>query len=431
MRASRRMARTARGGIASLLYVAAMLAGLGYGSVSAAVPPGADELASHGAWSVFQYPLDPWRKCYMGSEPVRSEGATWLILDVAADDITLARKPGEGYRRAGGDDVPQGIVSVGSKSFPYLIAPFSHWREQHDRTSDARVVELMKTAEAALPEAEIKVRGESWRGGQVTDAFSLWGFAAAHEAANGRVCKPRQPPGGKRRAVELSYIDVEPTEKASGGWYTEVRLLGPFFAKGELEALAIKAIPRDKEDRFHGLSFVNARLDFLRGGSLIGREVFHLYTDLANVCMSPETGRLEIVVTSTPGGSAGVTHSYFLFYDPSTGRVVSQVRGTHGDEIFEQIERVESSSFLPPWCPFRGYRSRIEKFSREIMGESFFAVFGERLENVDEIEKLARASFLGRHLRAPDGRPVEFADDIFSSYLSLNRSSLGGKPTTH
>lgn len=279
-----------------------------------------------------------------------------------------------------------------------------------------------------MPEAEIKVRGESWRGGQVTDAFSLWGFAAAYEAANDRVCKRRQPPSGKRSAVELSYIDIEPTEKASGGWYTELRLLGPFFSQGERETLAIRVMPRDKEDRFHGLSFVNARLDFLRGGSLIGREVFHLYTDLADVCVSPETGRLEIVVTSTPRGSAGVTHSYFLFYDPSTGRVVSHVRGTHGDEIFEQIERVESGSFLPPWCPFRGYRSRIEKFSREIMRESFFAVFGERLENVDEIEKLTRASFLGRNLRTPDGRPVEFADDIFSSYLSLIEQSGPDSP---
>ncbi len=422
MRASRWMGHTAGGGIASLPFVAVMLAGLGYGSASAAVPPGADELASHGVWSVFQYPLDPRRKCYIGSEPVRSAGATWLMLDVAAGELTLVRNPGEGYRRSGSDDVPQGVVSVGSQSFRYLLAPFSHWKEQ-DRPSDARVVEFMKTAKAAKPEAEMEVRGESWRGGQVTDAFSLRGFAAAHEAANGGACKARQPPAGQRGAIELSYIDVEPTEKASGDWYTEVRLLGPFFARGQQEALVIRAIPRDKGDRFHGLSFVNGQLDFSRDGSLIGREVFYLYTNLADVCMSPETGRLEIIVTSTPGGSAGLIHSYFLFYDPSTGRVMSRVRGTHGEEVYEEIKRVESGSFVPRWCPFRSYRYRMEEFSQEIMKESFFGMVGERLETVDELEKLARANFLGRHLRTPDGRSVEFADDIFSSYLSLIEQS--------
>ena len=428
MRFSTWTRRSASGGITSLPFLAAVLAGLVVASVSAAVPPGADQMASHGAWSVFQYPRDPWRKCYIGTKPVRSEGAAWLILDVAAGDIALVRKPGEGYMRLGGDDVPQGVVRVGSERFPYLLAPFSHFDRRHGDLADARVIELMKASETAAAETELAVQGESWRGGQVTDAFSLRGFAAAHEAANGRACEIRQRFAGERSEIELSYIHVEPAETASGDWHAEVQLLGPIFARGEREELVIRAIPRDKDDRFGGGSFVNARLDFFRGKTLIGREIFHLYTDIADVCVSPETGRLEIIVTSTAGGSAGLAHSYFLYYDPRTGMVASQARGTHGEEIYEEIEEVESGSFVPRWCPFRAYMSRMEQFSREIMKESFFAAFGESFEKADEIERIENAMILGRGSRTPNGRPVGFADDIFSSFLGLIQQSGPDSP---
>ena len=428
MRGSTRTGPTVSGRSVSRPFVAAMLAGLAHVSVSASVPPGADVLASHGAWSVFQYPPDPWGKCYVGSEPTKSEGAAWLLVDVAAGDISLIRRPGQGYRKRGGDEVPQGVVNVGSQSFPYLFAPFSHTEERHDGISDERVIELMKASEAEAADAEIAVRGESWRGGQVTDAFSLQGFTVALEAANGRTCKARRPAVGQRSAVDLSFVDVEPTETASSGWYTEVRLHGPFFERGKRETLVIRAIPRDQDDRFGGLSFVNARLDFLRDESLIGREAFHFHTDLAEVCVSPESGRLEIIVTSTTGGSAGWTDSYFLFYDPHTGRVVSMDRGAHGEEIYDELEWVEDGSFVPSWCPFRGHLSSVESFSREIMMESFLAGSGVRLEHIDEVDKIEEARILRRGLRAPNGGYVGFGGDIFSSYLDLIAQSGPDSP---
>ena len=433
MRGSTRIGHASGGGRAIVPFVAAMLAGLAHVSVSASVPPGADELVSHGAWSVFQYPLDPWRKCYIGTEPTRTEGAAWLVVDVAASDITLIRRPGQKYRQWGGDEVPQGVVSVGSQSFPYLFAPFSQSDERHDGVSDARMIELMKASEAEAAEAALAVQGESWRGGQVTDAFSLQGFAAAHEAASGRACKAGPPAMGKRRVVDLSYVDVEPTMTASGDWYTEVRLLGPFFERGDRETLVIRAIPRDKRDRFGGLSFVDARLDFFRGESLIGREAYHLYTDLANVCVSPESGRLEITLTSSSGGSAGWTDSYILFYDPHTARVVSVDRGAHGEEIYDEIEGVESGTFVPPWCPFRTYRSSVESFARQIMDESFPTGLGVRRERInavdsEEIDKNDEARTLRRALRTRDGGRVGYADDIFSSYLDVIAQSGPDSP---
>lgn len=396
-----------------------MLTGVMHVSVSASVPTGADELASHGAWSVFRYPLDPWRKCHIGSEPIRPGGAARLLVDVGAGDVSLVRRPGQGYRKRSGEEAPQGTITVGAQSFPYLLAPFSRPDEGHDGISDERMIRLMKASEAEAADAELTVRGESWRGGQVTDAFSLRGFTAAHEAANGRVCKVHEPGVGKRSAVDLSFVDIEPPKTGAGGWSTEVRLRGPFFERGGTESLVIRAIPRDRDMRSEGLSFVDARMDFFRGESLIGRQVFQYFTHLAEVCVSPETGRLEIIVTSSTGGSAGWTDSYFLFYDPHTGRIASVNRGAHGEEIHDEMEWVEPGRFIPSWCPFRGYRSSVESFSREIMKESFFTAYGAGREHLEEMDKIEEARLLRLGLMSPDGRHVGFADDIFTSYLDL------------
>ena len=261
-------------GNAALLLVASMLAALAHASVSASVPAGADELATYGAWSVLQFPRDPWGKCYVGSEPIRSEGAARLLVDVGGGEISLIRRPGQGYRQRGGDEVPQGTATVGSQSFQFWYEPFTDPYERPEQEhSDEHMVQLMKSSEAESADAEVIVRGESWRGPQVTDAFSLQGFTAAHDAADGRICKARQPPAGTRSAVDLSSVNVERSKTSPEDWYTEVRLLGPFFGQGEREALVIRAIPLDEDERSDGFSFRDARLDFFRGGPLIGREI--------------------------------------------------------------------------------------------------------------------------------------------------------------
>ena len=428
MRSSTRIGPTVGRRSAGLTFVSAILTGLVQLPATASVPPGAGELTSHGAWSVFQYPLDPWRRCYVGSEPTRSGGAAWLLVDVAAGDIILVRKPGEAYRQRGGDEVPRGVVEVGSKSFPYVLAPFSHPDERPGGVSDQRLIELMMASEAEAADAEIAVRGETWRGGQAIDAFPLRGFAAAHRAANGRTCEAWRPTPGQRGAVDLSVVDVEPTETPSRGWYTEVRLHGPFFDRGARETLVIRAIPRDEDDRFRGLSFVDARLDFFRGESLIGREAFQLFTDIADVCVSPESGRLEIVVTSTTGGSAGWTDSYFLFYDPHVGRVASVKRGAHGEEIHDEFDWLEGGTFVPSWCPFRGYRSSVESFAREIMDESFLSEVGTHLEHLDEVARIEETRVLRYELRTPNGETAGHRDDRFSSFLDVIAQSGPDSP---
>ena len=390
MRASLPAGHAIDAGSPNLLLVASMLAALAHAPVSASAPAGATELVTYGAWSVLQFPRDPWGKCYVGSEPIRSEGAARLLVDVGAGDISLIRRPGQGYRQRGGDEVPQGTVTVGSQSFQFWYEPFTDPYERPEQEySDEPMVRAMKSTEAESADVELIVRGESWRGPQVTDAFSLRGFTAAYDAADGRICKARRPPAGTRSAVELSSVSVERSKTSSEDRYTEIRLLGPFFGKGEMEALVIRAVPLDEDNRFGGFSFVDARLDFFRGESLIGREIFHYYTDLAEVCVSPGSGRLEIIVTSSTGGSSGWTDSYFLFFDPHTGRVATVDRGSHGEEIYDDIAWVDDGSFVPSWCPYREHMASVESFARAIMKA------------------------------LPSWRNLSFADDIFSAYLNL------------
>ena len=390
MRASLSARHAVGAGNATLRVVASMLAALAHAPAFASAPAGADELATYGAWSVFQFPRDPWGKCYVGSEPIRPEGAARLQVDVGDGDISLIRKPGQGYRQRGGDEVPQGTISVGSQSFPFWYVPFTDPYERPEQEhSDEHMVQLMKSSEAESADAEVIVRGESWRGPHVTDAFSLHGFTAAHDAVDGRICKAREPPAGTRGTVDLSSVHVERSQRSFGDRYTEIRLLGPFFGKDEREALVIRALPLDEDVRFGGFSFVDARLDFFRGETLIGREAFHYYTDLAEVCISPDSGRLEIIVTSSTGGSSGWTDSYFLFFDPHTGRVATVHRGSHGEEIYDEIAWVEAGSFVPSWCRYREHVASVGSFARSMMKA------------------------------LPSGRDLELADDIFSAYLDL------------
>ena len=384
---------------------------------TASTPPGADELATHGAWSVFRYPRDPWGKCYVGSEPIRSQGAHRIMVDVGAADISIVRRAGHGYRQRG-DIVHQGTVIVGTRSFPYLFEPFSSSDEGHGEISDDRMVQAMHAAEAEAAEAELLVRGESWRGVEVTDAFSLRGFTAAYQAASGRICKARTPPAETRSAVELLSVNVEGAGRTLGGWYAEVRLTGPFFRKGERETLVIRAIPRDVRERFGGYWFINAGLEFFRGDALIGRESFHFHTDLADVCVSPESGRLEIVVTSSTGGSGGRVDSYFLFYDPRTRRVVAMERGSHGDEIYEEMHELEDGRFVPAWCVFRRHLASVESFAREIMKETFFTRhhYGT-FKNDEAVRMIEMTEVFRRDPTLPDGEHVGYTDDVFSGYL--------------
>ena len=64
-------------------------------------------------------------------------------------------------------------------------------------------------------------------------------------------------------------------------------------------------------------------------------------------------------------------------------------RGSHGEEIYDQIEWVDDGSFVPSWCPYREHMSSVGSLARSIMKPS------------------------------PSWRDPGFADDIFSAYLDL------------
>ena len=74
----------------------------------------------------------------------------------------------------------------------------------------------------------------------------------------------------------------------------------------------MRAVPRGRHEHFGGYRFTNARLDFLRGDALIGRASFHYHTNVVDVCVSSKSGRLEIIVTSSTGGSVGWVDSYIV-----------------------------------------------------------------------------------------------------------------------
>ena len=385
---------------------------------SASTPAGAEELAAYGAWSVFRYPRDPWQRCYIGNAPTMSQGAARVIVDVGAGDIRIVRNAGHAYRQRG-DTVPEGTITVGTRSFPYLHEPFASFAEEADELSDDRMIEVMKASEADAAGAEMRVRGESWRNVQVTDAFSLRGFTAAHEAASGRICGPRPPPAGTRSAVDLRSVNVEGAQGQIGVGHTAVRLLGPIFRKGEREMLVIRAMPRDRHDWYGGYRFTNARLDFFMSDALIGRASFHYHTKVAEVCVSPQSGRLEIVVTSSTGGSGSWVDSYVLFYDPPTGRVAIVERGSHGEEIHREFPGLEDGRFVPPWCAFRRHMSSVESFAREIMAESFFVRHDEITGDIDELGRIETSEMYGRAPSLSGGRYAGFTNDIFSAYLDL------------
>ena len=64
-------------------------------------------------------------------------------------------------------------------------------------------------------------------------------------------------------------------------------------------------------------------------------------------------------------------------------------RGSHGEEIYDEIEWVDNGTFVPSWCPYREYVASVESFARSIM-KTF-----------------------------PSWRDPGHADDIFSAYLDL------------
>ena len=135
-------------------------------------------LGTYRDWSAFTYQDGGTRVCYMGSEPMDSQGA----YDQRGDIWTLVthRSPGgsrdvvsiiAGYNYE--EDAPV-TVTVGNKSFSLFSGGDTAWT--YTDSDDRDLVAAMKAG------VDMTVSGKSWRGTQTTDTFSLLGFTAAYEA---------------------------------------------------------------------------------------------------------------------------------------------------------------------------------------------------------------------------------------------------------
>jgi Invasion associated locus B (IalB) protein len=159
---------------------------LGAGQVLAQA---SDRVASHTDWSVF-VENDP-KECYIASPPQSSVAKRGgKTVEVERGDIRLfvAFRPGEkvsnevsftgGYPFRDGSTV---TLRIGSDSFK--LAPgkgdANEWAWT-DPSDDSRVVAALRKG------ANAKVSGTSSRGTDTEDTFSLMGFTAAVEDAEGR-----------------------------------------------------------------------------------------------------------------------------------------------------------------------------------------------------------------------------------------------------
>ena len=399
-------------------------------STLSATPDGAEELGTFDSWAVFQYPRDPWHKCYVGGVAfgLADHGNARLLVDVGAGEVSITREPGFGY--ASPDEGPDKFsVTVGSQSFSYLYEPFSSSTMGADEVSGDDMIQVMKGSEAANSSAEVIVQGETWRSTRTSDTFTLQGFTTAHDAAMTSLCHSRRTAGETGNPVMASMSSAERPAEHEGRPYAKWRLTGPFFETGTTEELMLTATPMEDGEESVGIIagyLENANLAYYRDGLLIGSDWLGWLVRLAEICVSPESGRLELILTSTAGGSSGWTDSYFVFYEPHTGRMASAWRGLHGEEIYDQLPGVEEGTFVPPLCPFRRRGAAVESFAQELLSAAFFNGFdwgpGQLYEpdKPDELYKLEGAALI------PFNRA--FRDDVLSGYLRLIREAGPDSP---
>lgn len=153
----------------------------------AAAPAMAEEpklLSTHGDWAAYSFKENGGTVCYMASQPKKSEGNYKKRDQVFA---LITHRPAEntknvfsfiaGYTYKSGSGV---TLTIDDKSYTLFTNKDMAWAK--DAETDNKITEALRKG------SKMVVKGESARGTQTTDNFSLKGTGGAHEAI-GKACK--------------------------------------------------------------------------------------------------------------------------------------------------------------------------------------------------------------------------------------------------
>ena len=135
-------------------------------------------------WSAFAMKQGGAKVCYLGSEPVKSEGkykkrgsVLFVVTHRPAEKIIGEINFMAGYPLKDKSTVK---VIIGDKTFSLFIKDSDAWAK--DAKTDTAIVRAM------IRGAKMTLKGTSTRGTGTTDTFSLKGFTAAYKAAS-KACK--------------------------------------------------------------------------------------------------------------------------------------------------------------------------------------------------------------------------------------------------
>jgi len=137
-----------------------------------------------GDWSAFAVKLEGKPVCYIGSEPLKSEGkytqrgdVVFLVTHRPADKALGVINFQTGYTFKEGSEAS---LNISEESFALFTDDSDGWAR--DAKTDKAIVQAM------IKGATMIVKGSSARGTLTTDTFSLKGFSAAYKAAS-KACK--------------------------------------------------------------------------------------------------------------------------------------------------------------------------------------------------------------------------------------------------
>lgn len=142
-------------------------------------------ISTHGDWTAYSFKENGGTVCYMASKPKKAEG-NYKKRDEPFAIVT--HRPAEntknvfsfiaGYTYKQGSDVT--VTFDDKQTFTLFTNKDMAWAKDAD--TDNKITEALKKG------SKMVVKGESMRGTQTTDTFSLKGTGGAHEAI-GKACK--------------------------------------------------------------------------------------------------------------------------------------------------------------------------------------------------------------------------------------------------
>jgi len=161
---------------ACLFALALLLPILSGNPVLAGVP---EHSGTYSDWNVFTFDDGAGKVCYLASQPIKSTGkyktrgeVHFLVTHYAKRKEAAVINIIAGYTYKENSDV---VVSIGGNEFELFTDGDKAWA--FNEAADRAFVIAMKRGR------NMTVKGQSSRGTQTTDIFSLTGFSAAYKAA--------------------------------------------------------------------------------------------------------------------------------------------------------------------------------------------------------------------------------------------------------